>query len=96
MERIQAYEEWANDKQPPDTVMDAIGVRAGMVIGEVGAGRGRYTVHLARRVGSTGKIYANDIDAEALAFLRERCRRSQITNVEKPCRASSRRTSSSS
>jgi len=28
--------------QPPKKVMDAIGVKPGMVIGEAGAGRGRY------------------------------------------------------
>jgi tRNA A58 N-methylase Trm61 len=33
--------------QPPDKVMDAVGVKPGMVIGELGAGRGRFTVHLA-------------------------------------------------
>ena len=80
--RAEAWESRVNERQPPDMVMDAIGVKPGMVIGEVGAGRGRYTVHLSRRVGEAGKIFANDIDAEALAFLRERCKRGGITNVE--------------
>ena len=60
--------------------MDAAGVKAGMIIGELGAGRGRFTVHLARRVGPKGKILANDIDAEGLAYLRERCKRAGIDN----------------
>ncbi len=68
--------------QPPEKVMDAIGVKPGMVIGEIGAGHGRYTVHLARRVGNKGKIYANDIDKNALSVLRERCQRENIVNVE--------------
>jgi ubiquinone/menaquinone biosynthesis C-methylase UbiE len=62
--------------------MDAIGVKPGMVIGEVGAGRGRYTVHLADRVGDAGKIYANDIDQGSLEYLRERCKRLGLNNVE--------------
>jgi len=62
--------------------MDAIGVKPGMVIGELGAGPGRCTVHLAARVGAAAKVYANDIDTAALAFLRERCVRETITNVE--------------
>jgi ubiquinone/menaquinone biosynthesis C-methylase UbiE len=53
-----------------------------MIIGEIGAGRGRYTVHLAGRVGPSGKVYANDIDAKALAYLAGRCRVSRIENVE--------------
>lgn len=78
--------EWENSinkkLQPPEQVMDAIGIKPGMVIGEIGAGHGRYTVHLARRVGKKGKIYANDIDKRALSALRERCRRENIGNVE--------------
>ena len=62
-ERQVERENSINEKlQPPEKVMDAIGVKPGMTIGEVGAGHGRYTVHLARRVGHRGKILANDID----------------------------------
>jgi len=82
LERIEVFEKRNNERQPPDKVMSAVGVTAGMVIGELGAGRGRYTVHLARRVSDRGKVYANDIDAEALDFLRYRCQRDEIANVE--------------
>ncbi len=75
-------EKAANDIQPPDVVMDLVGIRPGLVIGEVGAGRGRVTVHLAARVGAGGKIYANDIDAAALDYLKARCQRQGIANVE--------------
>jgi len=81
--RIEEWEKKINEeRQPPEKVMDAIGVKPGMTIGEVGAGRGRYTVHLARRVGNEGKILANDIDENALSYLRERCRRNNIQNIE--------------
>ena len=75
-------EQQDNAMQPPELVMDLIGIRPGLVIGEVGAGRGRVTVHLAARVGNTGKIYANDIDTTAIDYLKERCRRQGISNVE--------------
>jgi ubiquinone/menaquinone biosynthesis C-methylase UbiE len=75
-------EQSANAVQPPELVMDLIGVRPGLIIGEVGAGRGRVTVHLAARVGDQGKIYANDIDPAAIEYLKERCRRQAISNVE--------------
>jgi len=81
--RVEEWEKKINEeRQPPEQVMDAIGLKPGMVIGEIGAGRGRYTVHLARRVGPAGKVYANDIDESALAFLRDRCRRNDIENIE--------------
>ncbi len=77
------WETSINEKlQPPEKVMDAIGVKPGMTIGEIGAGHGRYTVHLARRVGHKGKIFANDIDKNALSVVRQRCERENIVNVE--------------
>ncbi len=76
-----AWERRLNELQPPDKVLEAIGVRPGMVIGEVGAGRGRYTVHLARGTGPEGRVFANDIDAGSLAYLRERCQRDGVENV---------------
>jgi ubiquinone/menaquinone biosynthesis C-methylase UbiE len=75
-------EQQTNERQPPGKVLPAIGVKPGMVIGEVGAGRGRYTVHLARGVGETGKIYANDINGKSLEYLRLRCQNEAIHNVE--------------
>ena len=71
-----------NKRQPPGKVMQAIGVKPGMIIGEIGAGRGRYTVFLAKEAGSSGKVYANDIDELSLAYIRGRSRRLGITNIE--------------
>jgi len=75
-------EKKANEIQPPELIMDILGIRPGMVIGEVGAGHGRVTVHLAARVGDTGKVYANDIDPAAVDYLTARCRRLGLANVE--------------
>lgn len=71
-----------NRLQPPAQVMDAIGVEPGMVVAEIGAGRGRYVVQLAMRVGETGKVYAEDIDSAALDHLAKRCSRWNLENVE--------------
>ncbi len=65
-----------------DRILDAMGVRPGMTIGEIGAGTGRITLALARRVGERGKVYANDIDETALAQLRAVCERRGVKNVE--------------
>ncbi len=68
-------EEIQNRFQPPEKIMDAIGLKEGMVIGEVGAGWGRFTIHLARRVGNSGLVYANDIDKGALSTLEQRIKK---------------------
>ena len=77
-----ANEARLNRLQPPDQVMDAIGIRPGMVVAEIGAGRGRYVVQIAVRVGETGKVYAEDIDAAALKHLEKRCERWELDHVE--------------
>ena len=80
--RDDQWEERHNRAQPPEKVMDAIGVTAGMTVAEIGAGRGRYAVRMAERVGSEGRVYAEDIAADDLAYLRERCERDGIGNIE--------------
>jgi len=77
-----ANEARLNRLQPPGQVMDIIGLDAGMTIAEIGAGQGRYVVHLADRVGPDGKVYAEDINDDALRHLAQRCRRGGFTNVE--------------
>lgn len=79
---IEGWERGLNRRQPPVKIMDAIGLKPGMIIGEVGAGRGRMTMWLAERVGNNGKVYANDIDEEALEHLRKRCEREEFNNIE--------------
>ena len=66
----------------PDKVMDLVGVRPGMIIGEVGAGSGYFTFKLAKRVGESGYVYANDISKKALDSLRERSERDGVLNIE--------------
>jgi ubiquinone/menaquinone biosynthesis C-methylase UbiE len=70
-----------NQRQPVQKVIETIGVKPGMVIGEVGAGTGRVTVWLAVAVGPAGKIYANDINAFSLERLQKRCQREGLINV---------------
>lgn len=76
------HEERLNQRQPPDLVLKTIGIKPGMIIGEVGAGRGRYTVQIASRIGSTGQVYANDINQQSLRFLERRCEEFGISNVK--------------
>ncbi len=71
-----------NERQPPELVLKTIGIKPGMVIGEVGAGRGRYTVQIASRIGPTGMVYANDIQEDYLKSIEERCADHGLTNVK--------------
>jgi ubiquinone/menaquinone biosynthesis C-methylase UbiE len=68
--------------EQPEKVMEATGVKPGMAIGEVGAGRGYFTFWLARGAGETGKIYANDIDSSALSYIERRSADEKVANIE--------------
>ena len=67
--------------QQPRRVMDSLGVRSGMAIGEVGAGDGYFTWFLAERVGDSGQVYANDIDNDELDKIRRKIQRDSLTNI---------------
>ena len=70
-----------NARVQPEKLMDAIGVKPGMVIGEAGAGRGYFTFKLSRRVGETGRVYANDIVERVLKVIERRSEREGISNI---------------
>jgi len=64
-----------------DRAMDAAGVAPGMIVGEAGAGDGYFTLPMARRVGSAGAVYANDISRRALDSLEANAKRERLPNV---------------
>jgi ubiquinone/menaquinone biosynthesis C-methylase UbiE len=68
-------------EEEPDKALDAIGIRPGVSVADVGAGSGYFTVRLASRVGSTGRVYATDLQPEMLKMLAVRLERERVTNV---------------
>jgi SAM-dependent methyltransferase len=55
-----------------ERVMNLLGVRPGLAVADIGAGSGYYTVRLARRVGPTGHVFAEDVVPEYLERLARR------------------------
>jgi len=78
----ESSEYWLNNQHQPEKLMDAIGLKEGMTIADIGAGRGRMTVFFSLKVGEKGRVYANDIDKEALTYLEHRCQANNMTNVK--------------
>lgn len=62
-------------------VMDWAGIQPGTTVADIGAGEGYYTIRLAERVGSKGRVLAQDINRGALDRLGERVTREQLDNV---------------
>jgi ubiquinone/menaquinone biosynthesis C-methylase UbiE len=69
-------------EENPEGALDALGIRPGMVVADVGAGTGYMTLRLAKRVGPTGKVFANDLQPEMLRRLRANAAKAGFTNIE--------------
>ena len=69
------------EEEEPDRALDVLKIPKGAVVADVGAGSGYMTVKMSKRVGPTGKVYANDIQPEMLRLLGLRLQADKITNV---------------
>lgn len=65
-----------------DRVIRTLGVTAGMRVADLGAGSGVFTIPLGRAVGSTGKVFAIDIDAGLLAIVADKARAAELGSVQ--------------
>lgn len=63
-------------------VMDILGIGAGKTVADIGAGSGWFTVRAAKRVGDAGRVYAVDINPEAVRYIDERTQKEKIGNVK--------------
>jgi ubiquinone/menaquinone biosynthesis C-methylase UbiE len=67
--------------QKPEVIMDSVGIKAGMVIGEIGAGDGYFTFKMIDRIGADGHIFANDIVQSKLDNIKQKCEDRNIKNI---------------
>jgi len=63
-------------------LLDAVGIKAGETVLELGCGPGTFTVEAAQRLGPTGKLIAVDIQPRMIAQAERRVREAGLTNVE--------------
>ena len=64
-----------------ERVMDVLGLKEGSNVADIGAGSGWFTVRAARRVGSSGKVYAVDINRDYLKYIEDRALKEKLSNV---------------
>jgi ubiquinone/menaquinone biosynthesis C-methylase UbiE len=79
---IAALEDPKRDAyQKPHEVMEALAVKEGEVIADIGAGSGYFTLRLARHAGANGRIYAVDVSPDMIRHLNARIRDLGVLNV---------------
>jgi ubiquinone/menaquinone biosynthesis C-methylase UbiE len=71
-----------DEEEQPRLAIDALKIPKGATVADIGAGSGYITTLLARQVGPTGRVYANDIQTRMLDLLRRNIDRQKINNVE--------------
>ncbi|MFW9808219.1 MAG: class I SAM-dependent methyltransferase [Candidatus Thorarchaeota archaeon] len=67
--------------QPPSLIIEALNVRPGMEIVELGCGSGFYTVAVARAIQPAGLVFAVDIQQGMLDKLKARMEREGVENI---------------
>ena len=70
-----------NFSEPRSNVLQ-MGLRDGMKIADLGAGNGHYTLAAAAAVGSSGRVYAIDVQEEVLKHLKDSAHRAGRRNIE--------------
>jgi SAM-dependent methyltransferase len=68
-------------EEAPDVAIDALDLKSGQTVADIGAGSGYMTVRLAARVGTAGRVYAVDIQPQMIDLLKQRLARERIANV---------------
>jgi ubiquinone/menaquinone biosynthesis C-methylase UbiE len=81
MAYIAALENPARDAwQKPREVIEALGLRPGEVVADIGAGSGYFALRIARHV-PEGRVYAVDVSKELLAHLEQGATAAALANV---------------
>jgi len=68
-------------EEQPEKALDALNLKPGMVVADIGAGVGYMSLRMARRVGPSGKVYANDLQPPMLDLLRQNAAKAGIGNI---------------
>lgn len=69
-------------EEEPAKLMKALNLKVGQTVCDLGCGNGFYTLKLAKEVGPTGKVYAEDIQPEMLTMLEERTKKENLKNIQ--------------
>lgn len=67
--------------QGPEVLAERMDLKPGMIVVEIGPGRGSYTLAVAEKIQPGGRVYAVDIQEPVVEKLKKRVEREGITNI---------------
>ena len=73
-------------EEQPEQMLDALKIKTGETVADIGAGAGYTSLRLSRRVGPTGTVLATDVQPQMLTMLASNARAAGVTNI-KPIRS---------
>ncbi|MCC7387091.1 MAG: class I SAM-dependent methyltransferase [Deltaproteobacteria bacterium] len=88
--RFEHAEDWAkrfddpsrDAWQKPAEVVALLGLQPGMSVADLGAGTGYFLRHLSGAIGAGGRVFALDVEADMIRYMKARAEREQLANVE--------------
>lgn len=69
-------------EERPDLLMQALDLKPGMHVADIGCGSGYYSRRMATAIGTNGVVYGVDIQKEMLAILRRNMAANNLTNFQ--------------
>jgi cyclopropane fatty-acyl-phospholipid synthase-like methyltransferase len=70
-----------DQERKPEKIVEALGIKPGSRVADIGAGSGLLTVHLARAVKPGGKVIATDIDHLVLDLMHARLSAAGLADI---------------
>lgn len=71
----------SDPRNKPDQIVEAIGLRYGQTITDIGAGGGYFSLRFAEIVGGKGKVYAVDTNPKFLEFIKNNTEKKGLNNL---------------
>jgi ubiquinone/menaquinone biosynthesis C-methylase UbiE len=69
------------DEEAPSKALDALELKPGMVVADIGAGSGYYASRIAKRVGPGGRVYATDVQPGMIEIIDRRIKMEGLSNI---------------
>ncbi|HEY0512797.1 MAG TPA: methyltransferase domain-containing protein [Thermoanaerobaculia bacterium] len=73
--------EGRDKEEKPEVVLEAMRLKEGSTVAEIGAGTGYFSRRIAKVVGPTGKVYAEDIQPQMLDLAKKYAEKDGVKNV---------------